>query len=781
MAGAGRKLLNRVVFPVADALVAWIDHVDNGLPTHRLIAAGYLKLLRPEVSAYICAKVVIDRLRSRAKLVQTAMEIASRIEDEVKLAEFEKEYPSLYTWLLQSRQASHSWSYKHKVFRAHMKLRDFRRDPWPHSDKLHIGCKLIDLLIESTGIVYLEMASERSRSGRGRPSTPYIIYPTEEWVRWLESTDAYDEWLSPVFSPMLERPGKRTNPWDGGYRYIRTPLVKGATKTYQQELASQPMPQVYAALNALQETPWAVNEAVLAVADAIWQVGELPIGIMPPRHETPLPPKPADIDTNADARRQWRGAAARVHRENHALLSKRINVQLILAQARQLQGQAFYYPVQLDFRGRTYYCASAFSPQGTDLARGLLTFHEGKPLTDEGVDWLAIHGANCFGFDKVSFEDRIQWVGEHESDICQVASDPFECRWWMEADEPWQFLAFCFEWARFMRDGSGMVCRLPVSQDGSCNGLQNLSALLRDEVGGAAVNLVPSEKPRDLYTEVLERLVSRLRYMAMASPRDHADRGLANGWLNSGLLTRKLVKRPAMTYAYSVTPYGVRDQLISEIAKSRHEWEQSSPFGEDDRQGWKACDWLAPLLLDCIGQVVIAAAKVMAWLQEMAMLAAKEGLPIQWQTPLGFPVQQRYLRYKRRYVKTRISGTVMKLIISNEGGKLDRVRQRMGVAPNVVHSLDASHLYLTLAKAAEAQVSAFGAVHDSYWTLPSDAPVVARALREAFVEMYEGCDPLWDLYLSIEAMLRDPSVLSPPPEKGNLRLQQVLESPYFFA
>ena len=40
------------------------------------------------------------------------------------------------------------------------------------------------------------------------------------------------------------------------------------------------------------------------------------------------------------------------------------------------------------------------------------------------------------------------------------------------------------------------VSRVPVHQDGSCNGLQHYAALGRDLTGGYAVNLCPSDKPQ---------------------------------------------------------------------------------------------------------------------------------------------------------------------------------------------------------------------------------------------------------------------------------------------
>lgn len=45
-------------------------------------------------------------------------------------------------------------------------------------------------------------------------------------------------------------------------------------------------------------------------------------------------------------------------------------------------------------------------------------------------------------------------------------------------------------------DPEGYMSKLPIHQDGSCNGLQHYAALGRDESGGRAVNLLPVDKPQ---------------------------------------------------------------------------------------------------------------------------------------------------------------------------------------------------------------------------------------------------------------------------------------------
>jgi DNA-directed RNA polymerase len=39
-------------------------------------------------------------------------------------------------------------------------------------------------------------------------------------------------------------------------------------------------------------------------------------------------------------------------------------------------------------------------------------------------------------------------------------------------------------------------------QDGSCNGLQHYAALGRDVLGGRSVNVLPSPRPQDVYSEI---------------------------------------------------------------------------------------------------------------------------------------------------------------------------------------------------------------------------------------------------------------------------------------
>src|SRR5690606_8580362 len=101
----------------------------------------------------------------------------------------------------------------------------------------------------------------------------------------------------------------------------------------------------------------------------------------------------------------------------------------------------------------------------------------------------------------------------HSTEIVAAADRPLEETWWATADDPWRFLAFCFEWQGLLsahERGERYVSHLPCAMDGSCNGLQHFAALFRDEEGGRAVNVTPNPRPRDVYQMIADAVLAML-------------------------------------------------------------------------------------------------------------------------------------------------------------------------------------------------------------------------------------------------------------------------------
>jgi DNA-directed RNA polymerase len=791
----GQSLLKRAIRPLVEAIEEMLNAPKTG---PRSVAKRKLDDMEPDVAALITAKVILDSITAEAKLTKVAVAIGQALEDEQRFSKFEDINGVLFhatKRALRKRTSNAKW--QRKILQVTMNNQGMDWDGWTHSDKLHLGLKLIDLFINSTEFIQLETIRER------RSRTVSYLRATPELMAWIDSNASRCEVLSPMFMPCIVPPKPWTGAWGGGYhtKVIRPlPLVKASKAGYLEEMDNRvdEMKLVYQAINAIQETPWRVNRDVLSVMRAVWD-NKLPIGGLPNPDDEGLPACPVChgnvrasngnhpcFERDKDAHVRWKRAAAEVYENNAKNRSKRLQVAKVIWLGEKFaQYPAIYFPHQLDFRGRVYAVPQQLNPQGADWSRALLTFAEGKPIDGpDTASWLAIHGANSFGVDKVAFNDRVAWVEEHEPEICAVAQDPLANTFWSDADNPWQFLAFCFEWAALLEHGYGYVSTLPVQLDGTCNGLQHFSAMLRDPVGGKAVNLVPGETPEDIYQRVADKVIEKLQAIEATAKdvfleedtkrkaKGANDVKLAREWLTYGI-NRKVTKRPVMVLPYGGTMHSCREYINAYIVETG-----GSPWPKG--QTFKAAIFLAPIVWAAIGEVVVAARKAMAWLQKVASVVSKENIPILWTTPLGFPVMQSYQDYKDRQIETKISGMVIKPRVREEIAKVDRHRQVNGISPNFVHSLDACALMAYVVMAKEQGINHFSLVHDSYGTLAADTALSASLLRQAFVTIYKDTDPLANFLEDVKQVVSEKDIPAMPP-KGTLDIDAVLTSRYFFA
>lgn len=775
----GVALIKRAVAPVAKAIDEALEAARSGKAGRRHMALATMEKLPSDVLAYMALRECLHAAKrgNKTRVTTTAIHIGSMVEEELRLQTFDDAEPGLYATMM--RRLKERGAQAHHARRVVVHTANKNEIALPtmtQTEKLHLGIRLIEIVIETTGFV------ETVNIRVGRNKTHQALVPTALAAKFMEDKNLRAELLVPRYAPMVVPPKDWEGVTGGGYlspAFKALPLVKNANRRHRELLAQSDLGVVLRSLNAIQRTPWRINTKVLAVMDEVWERG-LEIG-MPNREDRLVPAYPAGhrvaetpaeawANVSPEAKKQWMRAARNTHEQNASTRGKRMGVSAILAIARELADEtAIYFPHQLDFRGRAYAVPIGLNPQGNDHAKALLTFADerGKPILDaQGAGFLAIDGANRFGFDKASLDDRIAWVQEREDAIRYTAENPLGDLWWAEADEPWRFLAWCFEYAAFLEQGYGFVTTLPCSSDGSCNGLQHFSAMLRDPVGGAAVNLVPHDKPADIYQRVADRVIQKLR--------SQQDDWVARGWLDFGI-NRKITKRPVM-----VLPYGgtfkscmgyVRDAVTEKIAGG-----QENPFG--DELGKHAAT-LARHVWDSIGDVVVAARDAMDWLQSCARLASKHAEPISWVAPSGFPAYQCYMDMSERRVKTRLQGGLVYLTINEETDKIDGSRQALAVSPNFVHSLDAAAMMLTIGLCLDNGVSSFAMIHDSYGTVAPDMPMLQACLRHAFVDMYEEHDVLAEFLNALPEKVRAECPQLPP--RGTLNIREVLNSDFFFA
>lgn len=783
---AQRKLTGQWIEPIAKGLVEWIASRTNKRGP-RPIALPLLQMLHPEKIAFITLRSVFMGLSiQRTHLLSLASKIGSAIEHEAKTDLWIKEDPDLWRTVkhfMDKRGSTASHRKRVNQFYFNRDIKDqVQWRSWSDEEIRRVGLQCIDILVRYTkrfSMVNDPMATRKVglKSKKLRPAL--VLEADQEVLSWINEQNQRQEVLRPYFQPMLMPPLQWETPRSGGYYtpFVKTPFMirfKASHENQRQkaidDLEAVDMPEVYEAINTIQAVPWKVNKKVYEVVKRCWDL-ELTLGGLPRRSKESLPFKAEDI--SEEDLRLWKRAASEVHTRNSKMMSSVVSVKSIIKTADRFVDETFYFPHILDFRGRMYPIPSDLQPQGTDLAKGLLTFEEPKAVTSDDAGWLAIQLANTFGEDDTSLEDRIEWVEARSSMWRSIAADPMEDRRWADADDPWQTLAAIFEWVRWLDEGEGMMSSLPVRIDGTCNGIQHLSALLRDEKGGAAVNLTPSPSPRDIYLDVAKSLTKRI------SEIDDEGRIEADKWLAlcDAQIQRTLTKRPVM-----ILPYGGTQHAFFEYTM---EWlTENDPKGvyiPEEERG-KAVKFLVKELWVVVCETVDAAIKLMKWFQDCARVASKGGLPLFWETPCGFIVRHFYGGHNERQIITNIDGRTINIKAQEISDKLDARAQAKGIAPNFIHSIDASCLMSTVALAKAHGVGPMTVIHDAYGARAGDMWTLRSSLQAAFIETHE--QPILEMFRQSCLEVTPPKERKNMPEippMGSLNLELVRDSDFFFS
>lgn len=729
--------------------------------------------LPEKLVAFVSIKAILDSITKKKSLASVAHYVGARIEDECRCSFLLLHNTEKGSGILLGAKRRKGKAAKLRHIRSSMKHEANKElmlpwEPWSHRDKLNCGLYLVELLRVHTNLIEYVYITNNKRS---KKPTRYVT-ATRETLDWIENYNTNRELLEPFWLPTVELPKAWENVWQGGYDTDNTslpllPFIKTNNMDYLRNIHGS-LEEPMEAVNLIQQTPWCVNKKVYDVVSWCWE-NSIEVGDLPSRENEELPPIPDDYKTNKQANKEWRQQAARIYNHRASTISRRLLVAKILYVSKKLIGERFFYPSQVDFRGRVYNIPAFLGIQGSDLSRGLLHFNRPvKVKTDDQAKWLAIQGANTFGFDKGTLEERIIWAQEFSNTADKIASDPKRNREWTEASDPFQFLAWCFEWAEYAATGK-LNSQLPVNMDASNNGVQILSMLVRDVEGGIATNVLPTDKPEDIYQVVADRVIELLKI-------DRNNNSvIANDWLQFGI-NRKLAKRPTMVFPYGGTFYSCRSYVDEWFQDTLRKEKKISPFPESIR--YRATGYLAKHTWKAINEILIRPKECMQWLQHLAHETSKLGQPIRWTTPTGFPVLQEYKKTQTQNVSSHIDGHATWVKWHNESTLLDTRRQKQGISPNFVHSLDAAALTRSVIKASKQGIFDFSMIHDSYGTHCTNCDVFGTILREAFVEIFQQ-DLLNDLRDQVLYQHEGLS-LNDPPEYGDMDVSKLMESKYFF-
>lgn len=718
--------------------------------------------------AYIAIRALFNQLSMDKKhntVLKLCLTIGSRIEADLKCMLFEAEHPNYYGTVIESFQKQRVTSYVHKHKVMMMKFNEFDLDwrDWGKRKQAHIGA----LVVEDILVIFDDVVE--TFKDRVKLQTTARLRATDGFTVWAKEFEKTKGAMHPQLLPLKITPmdWEEDNLRSGGFYTTQLaaqfPFIKTKCKTHRAYIKNKIPHQHITAVNKIQRTPWRINKRVLEVQTIVFEKS-LKIG-MPSTDKVVVPEYPehlkpfhtSELDEHQHAEmEEWKTLAKAAHHREQERKGQILAFQRSYKLAKEIADwDELYFAYNCDFRGRIYCSTTGLTPQGNDTSKGLLQFANAVELGEKGINWLAIHGANTYGEDKLSYRKRLEWVQAHEDAIKQTVSDPIGARdFWGSADKPYQFLAFCMEWADcdYGRDPT-TKSSIPVGMDGSCNGLQHYSAMLRDATGAVSVNLINTGRPQDIYQKVADVTTAKLRL---------TDHPYATKWLDVGI-SRKCTKRAVMTLPYGSTQMSCREYVREFLDDN---W---AKFNLDVEHKRHLAQYLTPFLWEAIGEVVIAARAGMKWLRS----SVQRGVSTEWVTPIGFPVHQYYKIMETMKVRTQIGGGMAlncreldaRASIPHTG------QNRNGIAPNFVHSLDSTHMVMSINAADDVD---FAMIHDDFGTHAGNASAFNKVIRQSFHKLYSENDPLREWGEQVGA-----DIDSMPPV-GKYQLDNVLTAPYFF-
>lgn len=737
----GRQLVSEANADLAQAIEAWREDAE-GKSGARVGALANMEGMAGHDLAAITLQAMLDASTIGEKRNTCICRIAGLVRDERLLQALRREHGPLFERLHSAQVPRHM-----RTTAAHRWL---EQGIWSYEEPLRthqiqVGLVLFELALDAAPLFLVD--------GYKRDGKDVVLVKLRGGVQdWIERSHEAHEALRPVYLPMVQEPGKWGPDSLGGYRSHmarRKPLCRVQRRRHLEEVRQAEMPQVYRAVNLAQETQWRVNATVYEVARELWNSNAKVAGL-PDREEPELPERPDSEDE--EELKAWKSLKCDLLERFRLEGSSRLRHLRTLELARKFAGKTIWLPHFLDFRGRMYPVPPWLNHQGPDFARGLLEFSRSSRVE---------HGSP----EAELFEEhgRELWKGDIPEGLVEaVHQDPLDCLAWTGAKKPWQFLAWALDAAEWRAD-EGHPIRVPVSADGSNNGLQIYSLLMRDPELARATNVSPGPKA-DLYQAVADRVWERVQ-------RDPGD--LARQWrafLPDGL-PRDATKRPVMTAPYGIRKHslvGYLRQWLLELQRERGE----RPWGHST---FKPCYWLGGIIWAEMWSLIEPAERCMKWLRSVANACDS----VRWTNPVGFPTRQDYPKRPKVTIKVVISDVPRRVGARRTLEATDPAKQRDGLPPNYVHSLDSAALVATMNRAADAGIQDFAMVHDSYGCPAGDAVRMGELLRESFAEIF--AEPLLEQFAAEVAHYAPEATIPSPPELGDLDPAVVLDSRHFFA
>ena len=136
--------------------------------------------------------------------------------------------------------------------------------------------------------------------------------------------------------------------------------------------------------------------------------------------------------------------------------------------------------------------------------------------------------------------------------------------------------------------------------------------------------------------------------------------------------------------------------------------------------------------------------RIYEYFTKISKLMLSLEVPLTWFTPIGLKLTQQYLKTKINKVSVKMGATSRTLALKTSIEETDNRKQVQAIIPNIIHSLDASHLIKIIITSIENnkvvkkedQIKYIIPIHDCFGTLPNSFANLDLLVKQEFIKLY---------------------------------------------
>lgn len=215
----GRAITARLVEAVKHGIDEWLANPSN---VSRDIAWKRVNHMDTEQLAYLSLVTMVDTISRKNTLMFVARGIGSAIEIQERLDRWVSDEGDVarntIKQAMKKAYGARRYGLTHK-----MNKDGYKDTEWTKAERVHVGFKMMDIIIQTTGVVKLHTQQTEKKK-----KATYVV-PEKETEEWIEAFNAFAEASRPRYLPCVIPPKDWTDVRGGGYHGLeidQLPIVR---------------------------------------------------------------------------------------------------------------------------------------------------------------------------------------------------------------------------------------------------------------------------------------------------------------------------------------------------------------------------------------------------------------------------------------------------------------------------------------------------------------------------------------------------------------------------